>query len=89
MKNFYVKMYRMQGNKLYNPCGMDYNYITKDLKTLRGLLNRIKSWSVPANVEKIEIYTFYDVYRDDSYKLVYTLNIPKEEGYYKNIAKYL
>ena len=85
---YYVKMYREQSNGIYNPCGMDYNHIV-DLKTLRGVLNRIKEWSIPGDVIKLEIYTFWDVYRDDSYKLVYTLNIPKEEGYYKNIAKYL
>ena len=85
---YYVKMYRKQSNGIYNPCGMDYNDII-DLKTLRGVLNRIKNWSIPADVVKLEIYTFWDVYNDDSYKLVYSLNIPKEEGYYKNIEKYL
>lgn len=89
---YYVKMYRKQSNGksegIYNPCGVDYNVII-NLKTLKGVLNRIKKWNIPVDVIKLEIYTFWDVYKDNSYKLVYDLDIPEEEGYYKNIAKYL
>ena len=85
MKNWYVKMYVNN----FNPCGMDYNYITKDLKTLKGLKNRMKNWSIPGKVNKIEIYNFTNVYDENTYKLIDNIEIPTSNKCFRNIEKYL
>ena len=85
MKNWYVKMYVNN----YNPCGMDYNYITKDLKTLRGLKNRMKNWSIPGKVDKIEIYNFTNVYDENTYRLIDNIEIPTSDKYFRTIEEYL
>lgn len=73
------------------PCGMDYNGIINDLKTLRGVLNRIKKWSVRGNISKIEIYrnAGNNIYDDDNDVLVYSKEIPTSEEYFRSIDKYL
>lgn len=73
------------------PCGMDYNGIINDLKTLRGVLNRIKKWSVRGNITKIEIYrnAGNNIYDDDNDVLVYSKEIPSSEEYFRNISEYL
>lgn len=73
------------------PCGMDYNDIIKDLKTLRGVLNRIKKWSVRGNISKIEIYrnNGNNIYDNDNDVLVYSKEIPTSKEYFRSIEKYL
>lgn len=73
------------------PCGMDYNDIIKDLKTLRGVLNRVKKWSVRGNITKIEIYrnNGNNIYDNDNDILVYSKEIPTSDEYFRSIDKYL
>lgn len=73
------------------PCGMDYNGIINDLKTLRGVLNRVKKWQIRGNITKIEIYrnAGNNIYDDDNDVLVYSKEIPSSEEYFRNISEYL
>lgn len=73
------------------PAGMDYNDIIKDLKTLKGVLNRIKKWSVRGNITKIEIYrnNGNNIYDNDNDILVYEKEIPASNEYFRSIDKYL
>lgn len=73
------------------PCGMDYNGIINDLKTLRGVLNRVKKWQIRGNITKIEIYrnAGNNIYDDDNDVLVYSKEIPTSEEYFRNISEYL
>lgn len=73
------------------PCGMDYNGIINDLKTLRGVLNRVKKWQIRGNISKIEIYrnAGNNIYDDDNDVLVYSKEIPTSEEYFRNISEYL
>ena len=72
------------------PCGIDYNMIINDLKTLRGVLNRMKKWSIRGNITKVEIYrnNGHNIY-DDNDILVYSKEIPTSKEYFRSIAKYL
>lgn len=71
------------------PCGMDYNGIINDLKTLRGVLNRVKKWQIKGDITKIEIYrnTSNNMYDNDV--LVYSKEIPASKEYFRSIDKYL
>lgn len=73
------------------PCGMDYNGIINDLKTLKGVINRIKKWSVRGDVTKVEIYrnNGHNIYDNDNDVLVYSKEIPTSTEYFRNIDKYL
>ena len=73
------------------PCGMDYNGIINDLKTLRGVLNRIKKWQIKGDITKIEIYrnAGNNIYDNDNDVLVYSKEIPTSKEYFRSIEKYL
>lgn len=73
------------------PCGMDYNMIINDLKTLRGVLNRMKKWSIRGNITKVEIYrnNGHNIYDDNNDVLVYSKDIPASDEYFRTIDKYL
>lgn len=73
------------------PCGMDYNGIINDLKTLKGVINRIKKWSVRGNITKVEIYrnNGHNIYDNDNDVLVYSKEIPTSTEYFRNIGEYL
>ena len=86
-KNFYVKMYREDGTQ---PCDMDYNMISEgELKTLRGMVNRIKKWSIRGDVTRIEVYTYRDLFDDDTFTLEWSKEIPYSSYYWKTIENYL
>ena len=71
-KNFYIKLYNQKG---YNPCGTGYNWLSRgELKTTRGMINRINRgyYYIPKDATKIEIYEYTNVYKEDTYKLVYS-----------------
>lgn len=53
-------------NKPYNPCGSDYTAILQDLKTVRGVKNRIKNWQWRKNVIELHIVRYYDWKNSDS-----------------------
>lgn len=73
------------------PCGMDYNMIINDLKTLKGVINRIKKWSVRGDITKVEIYrnTSNNIYDNENDVLVYSQEIPESNEYFRSIDKYL
>ena len=70
-KNFYIKLYNQKG---YNPCGTGHNWLSRgELKTTKGMINRINKgyYHIPVGVSKIEVYEYTDIYREETYKLVY------------------
>lgn len=72
MKNWYIELY-VKDNKgrVYSPAGTEYCMIYRDLKTLRGVLNRVKKWNMD-NIVGIKIFNFYDnLYTDLSDMLVF------------------
>ena len=72
MKNFYIKMYNKNGD---NPCGCTYNYLSRgELKTVKGMINRINRgyYYIPKDTTKIEVFEYTNVYKEDTYKLVYS-----------------
>ena len=85
--NWCIRMLREDGK---NPCGSDYTFIETGLKTLRGVKNRMKKWEhVRGDVVKIEIYTYLDFYRDDTFRLIDTIEIPKSNKFSRSIAEYI
>ena len=74
MKKWYIELFVDNGQGgVYHPCGTDYAMIYDDLKTLRGVLNRMKKWSWKHEKEivGVKIYTYTDLYEDDTYELQY------------------
>lgn len=85
-KNFFVKMYREDGTQ---PCGMDYDMISEqELKTLRGMVNRIKKWSIRGDVSRIEVYEYRHLFDDDTYTLVWEKEIPTSKKFSRSIEEY-
>ena len=84
---YWIRFY--VGNE--QPCGMDYNDIIKDLKTVKGVVNRIKKWKIRGNITKVEIYrnTSNNIYDNENDVLVYSKEIPTSKEYFISIAKYL
>ena len=59
---------------LYNPCGSDYTVIIRDLKTLKGIKNRIKNYMIPKDVVQIRIYRVSSVTDRETYNLIDTID---------------
>ena len=57
-------------NKNYRLMGSMYEFIFDDLKTLQGVLNRIKKYNINHGKD-YEIYRFYGHLLDNNMKLVY------------------
>lgn len=72
---FIVEFYSIspKTKELYHECGTDYTTIIKDLKTLRGVKNRLKNFYIPKNVKKIKIYKSSNIYNKDNYTLLETM----------------
>ena len=51
--------------------GSDRQFFIKDLKTVKGVLNRYKETIKQYPNYRVEIYTYSNPYDDDSYKMVY------------------
>jgi hypothetical protein len=66
-RTFVVEFINKQGR---HPCGSDWTTIIHDLKTIRGVKNRVKSGWIHKDAVKANIYTAFNVYNRDSYKLV-------------------
>jgi hypothetical protein len=68
---FFIKLLDKQGKE---NLGSFNNIIIKDLKTLQGVKNRLKTFKSinKLNYSKILIYTFQNVFNENTYKLVYT-----------------
>ena len=56
--------------KNYRLLGSDNEFIVNDLKTLKGVLNRIHKYNIN-NGKDFEIYQFYGQFLDNNIKLVY------------------
>ena len=52
---------------VYNPCGTGYSYIVRDLKTVRGVENRILRgyYNIPHNVVEVRIYQWNGSLKDE------------------------
>ena len=74
MKNWYIELLVKIDGKIYNPCGTEYAMTYKDLKTLRGVLNRIKKWypfnKMEKEVVQVRIYNYHNFYDKNTYTLV-------------------
>ena len=56
---FMVKLFlENEKGELYNPCGTSHTFIIRDLKTLRGVKNRIKKYPINKNTKEIRIYSW-------------------------------
>lgn len=79
-KYFLVELYVLDHlNRPYNPCGTDYTILYDDLKTLTGVLNRLKRLTpfdkMPMKVIGFKIFSYTDIYnRDDFVKYVDTID---------------
>ena len=71
---YIVEYYRTYNNRLYNPCGIDYTLIVKDLKTLEGVKKRAER-NLPADVVYYEISKTDNIYCRRNYKKEYSKTI--------------
>ena len=58
---------------LYHPCGSEYSIIVRDLKTLRGVKNRLKNYRIPPNVVQLNVYSYTNIYDEKTFKLLETI----------------
>lgn len=65
---FYIVALK-DGEKAENIAGSSQQIIYYDLKTVRGVINRLKNWNKGM---KREIYRFTNVYDESTYKLMAT-----------------
>ena len=75
MKNWYIELLVNYNGELVNPCGTDYAMLYDDLKTLRGVLNRMKKWmpfdGYMQKVVGFKIYNYSNLYDDSTHTLVF------------------
>lgn len=73
---FLVEGVTKDGNTL---CGTETNIIIRDLKTIRGVVNRLKKFPLKGwmkrGITKIRISSYYSIFKEDTYTLVYENNI--------------
>ena len=67
---YMVKMFVRDEKKgvVYNPSGTSYSYIIRDLKTVRGVENRILRgfYSIPNDVVEVRIYQWNGSLKDEN-----------------------
>ena len=67
---YMVKMFVRDEKKgvVYNPCGTSYSYIIRDLKTVKGVENRILRgyYSIPSDVVEVRIYQWNGSLKDEN-----------------------
>jgi len=64
----------------YYPFGSDYTVFIKDLKTIRGVINRLKNYKyIPKNCVKIQIFTYNRKYIYDEDKKLKVLELYKNQ----------
>ena len=51
------------------PCGTENTWLINDLKTLRGVQNRVLKGYIPAGTHKIKISSYTNLYNEDTYTL--------------------
>lgn len=93
-KYFLVELYVLDHlNRPYNPCGTDYTILYDDLKTLTGVLNRLKRLTpfdkMPMKVIGFKIFSYTNIYdRDDYTKYVDTIEpFNRYDNIYGSILK--
>ena len=78
MKKWLIELYVDVNGKIFNPCGTEYAMLYDDLKTLRGVINRIKKWypldKKEKKVVKIKIYSYTNLYDNNTHTLEIELN---------------
>ena len=67
------KEWEKVGPFLTNPCGSEYSFIIRDLKTLRGVKNRLKNYPIKSNVVQLNIYSCTNVYDEKTFRLLETI----------------
>lgn len=68
MKKFFMQCVDANTNRRL--IGSDNEFIISDLKTLRGVLNRIRKYNINHDKE-FEVYEYYGYLLDNNLKLVY------------------
>lgn len=71
-KHFLIELYVLDHlNRPYNPCDSEYTILYDDLKTLTGVLNRLKRHTpfdkMPMEVIGFKIYSYTDIYNGDDF----------------------
>ena len=56
---------------LENPCGTEYCVIIHDLKTLRGVRNRLRKFHWNKDIVEIRIYSVSNIFNRETYNLQY------------------
>lgn len=79
MKNWYIDLYVKDNNgEIFHTLGNVYCEFYDDLKTLRGVINRLKKLNfdkLPLEVVGLKIYNYKNLYDKNSYELIIdTLN---------------
>lgn len=79
MKNWYIDLYVKDNNgEIFHKLGNDYCEFYDDLKTLRGVINRLKKLNfdnLPLEVVGLKIYNYKNLDDKNSYELIIdTLN---------------
>ena len=74
MKNWYIDLYVKDNNgKISHMLGNVYCEFYDDLKTLRGVINRLKKLNfdkLPLKVVGLKIYNYKNLYDKNSYELI-------------------
>ena len=74
MKNWYIDLYVKDNNgEIFHTLGNVYCEFYDDLKTLRGVINRLKKLNfgkLPLEVVGLKIYNYKNLYDKNSYELI-------------------
>ena len=70
---FYIECMVEEDQILYNPCGSEYSIIIRDLKTLRGVKNRLKNYRIMPDVVQLNIYSCSNIYDEKTFRLLETI----------------
>ena len=65
--SYFVKFYHVDGE---NPCGSNWNHIITDLKTVRGVSNRVKNYPKPNGYSHYEIYRYTNLFNENTFTLI-------------------
>ena len=65
--SYYVKFFNANGE---NPCGSSWNHIVSDLKTVKGVSNRVKNYPKPNGYSHYEIYRYTNLFNEKTFTLV-------------------
>lgn len=71
---YYIKFLDKNGN---DRCGSDWGRFIRDLKTVNGVIKRIKNGFVTKEAIQFEIYSVSEnnIYNENNYNLLKTVNV--------------